>query len=45
MGKLNKIICMSGATRFEEPNESVTHVIVGKREEKELKTLQDMNKE
>lgn len=45
MGKLNKIISLSGATRYEELNENVTHVVVGKRNDKELKAFQDMNKE
>lgn len=44
MSKLNKIVSLSGATRFDELNENVSHVIVGKREEKELKGFQDMNK-
>lgn len=42
--KLNKIASLCGATRFEEIDENVTHVIVGKRDEKELKLFQDMNK-
>lgn len=44
MTKLNKIITLSGATRFDDLNENVTHVIIGKREDKELKGFQDMNK-
>lgn len=42
--QLNKIASLCGATRFEEIDENVTHVIVGKRDEKELKLFQDMNK-
>lgn len=44
MSKLNKVISLSGATRYDELHENVTHVIIGKREEKELKGFQDMNK-
>lgn len=44
MNKLNKVISLSGATRFDELNEDVTHVIVGKRDDKELKAFHDMNK-
>lgn len=44
MNKLNKIVSLSGATRFDEVDEHVTHVIVGKKNDKELKAFQGFNK-
>lgn len=44
MTKLDQLVRVCGARRIENVDNNVTHVIVCKREERELKVFQDMKK-
>ena len=41
--KLKRIINLGGGTRFNQINESVSHVVMGERIERDVKMLKDAN--